>query len=289
MQKWFFLTKIWTNVGYKVQGLDMYKHYKPQGDNLIPPFMNFSKQPYSFYNTPVYDWSQAYKMIPGTMARFTYFCSGPFVCFDAIAEADYCLALDDFFITSKIDEKSGENAITFWDKPEVPEQIDYAHTDKPLRVSEPLFFNPLFTLTGLVPKRIEQGNHGKLTCRPRNITDGKSRIENLGDRIAFKLIQQMNFDTISSHTANRFFYPNPKVRKGKDTQIIFKVGPKTYCMVIMQYSKPLGFIKKINYNPDNKDYTEECVFDICNYKDLAVAFREIKNMRDQYVAKQYIH
>lgn len=288
MQKWFFLTNIWTNVGYKVQGLDMYKHYKPRGDNLIPPFMNFSKQPYSFYNTPVYEWAQAYKMIPGTMARFTYFCSGPFVCFDAIAQEDYCLALDDFFITSKKDPESGENAITFWDKPEVPEQIDYAHTDKPLRVSEPLFFNPLFTFTGLVPKRIEQGNHGKLTCRPRNITDGKSRIENLDDRIAFKLIQQMNFDIISSHTANRFFYPNPKVREGKDTQIIFKVGPTSYQMVILDKDCH-GFIKIINYHPEIKKYTEEEGADIKNCKDLAVSFRDIKNMRDEYVKKQYIH
>ena len=268
-----------------------HKHYTPKGDNLIPPFMNFRQHgPYSFYNTPVYDWSQAYKMIPGTMTRFTYFCSGPFVCFDAIAQADYCLALDDFFITSKKDPKTGTNAITFWDKPEVPEQIDYAHTDKPLRVSTPLVFNPLFGFTGLTPKRIERGEHGKFTCCPRNATDRKSRIENLDDRITFNLIQQMNFDTLSQHTANRFFYPNPIIRKEFDSQIMFKVGPSLYYMIIINYSKPWGFIKKIDYNPDKKTYTEEpCGTDIYNYTDLAVTLREIKNMRDQYVAKQYIH
>lgn len=270
-----------------------YKHYTPKGDNLIPPFMSFynqENQPNSFYNIPVHDAVQMYKMVPGTQRRFSYFCSGPYVNFDLVKQADYCLPIDDFFITYKYNPETNENAITFWDKPEVPEQIDYAHTDKPLCVSKPLVFNPLFGFTGLTPKRIERGEHGKLTCCPRNATDRKSRIENLDDRIAFNLIQQMNFDTLSQHTANRFFYPNPQKRPEFDSQIMFKVGPSLYYMIIINYSKPWGFIKKIDYNPDKKTYTEEpCGTDIYNYTDLAVTLREIKNMRDQYVAKQYIH
>jgi len=272
--------------------MQQYEYYKAKGDNFIPPFMSFDKdnQPYSFYNLPVYDVVEAYKIVPGTGRAFSDFCSGPFVNFDAAKDADYCLPIDDFFIISKKNPEIGTNVITFWDKPEVPEQIDYAHTDKPVRVSQPMIFNQLFGFTGLVPKRIYHGHRGRLTCRPREITDGNTRIENPGDRIAFKLIQQMNFDTLSSHTANRFFYPNPIIRKEFDSQIMFKVGPSSYYMVIIQYAKPWGFVKKITYNPDTKNYTEErCGNDIRNYTDLAATFRDIKNMRDQYVAKQYIH
>ena len=98
----------------------------------------------------------------------------------------------------------------------------------------------------------------------------------------------MNFDTISTHTANRFFYPNPKVREGKNTQIIFKVGPMSYLMVILDKDCH-GYIKKINYHPGIKKCIEEEGADIESCKDLAVAFRDIKNMRDEYVKKQYIH
>ena len=291
MHKNTFLHNIQTNVGYKVEGLNM-QYYKAKGNNLIPPFMNFAQKDKKctccFYNIPVYDNSQAYKIVSETGSNFSYFCSGPFVNFDAVQQADYCLSLDDFFITSKKDEQSGKNIITFWDKDEIPEQIDYVHIDKPLKVSQPMFFKPLFNFVGLIPKGIELENYGKLTCRTRNITDGKYRIENLDDRIAFKLIQQMNFDTVSTHTANRFFYPNPEIRGGYNTQIIFKVGPSSYYMIIINQDCR-GFIKIINYHPDNKTYTENEGEDVNNYKDLAVALRNIKNMRDQYVEKQYIH
>jgi hypothetical protein len=98
----------------------------------------------------------------------------------------------------------------------------------------------------------------------------------------------MNFDTISSCTANRFFYPNSEIRQGDNTEIIFKVGPLSYRMVILE-QPDFGYVKKIIYDKDKKEFEESFVADIDRNVDFVNVLREIKWLRDAYVEKQYIH
>ena len=268
--------------------------YKPKGDNYIPPFFVFGTNvdgglQSRFYNLPVYDIYEGNKPVNGTSYRFKDVCPGPFVNLYAAQQAEYRLAVDDFYITSEKNAQTGKNEITFWDKGEIPEQIDYVSTDRPPRLSQPMIFKPLFSWTGLVPKRIEMDWHAKrLTCRPRTVTGNQKRIVNDDDWTAFMLINRMNFDTVSSCTANRFFYPNSEIRSRANTEIIFKVAPLSYRMVIL--TRPdFGYVKQVTYNEDKKEFEESCYADIDRNVDLVNVLREIKRLRDAYVEKQYIH
>ena len=272
----------------------MSERYKPKGDNYIPPFFVFDKNVDAgfaprFFNLPVYDIDEGNKPVDGTSYQFKDFCSGPFVNLYAAQQAEYCLAVDDFYITSNPNAQTGENEITFWDKGEIPEQIDYVGTNRPPRLSKPMIFKPLFSWTGLVPKRMEMDWHAKrLTCRPRTVTENQKRIVNDDDWTAFMLINRMNFDTVSSCTANRFFYPNSEIRQGANTEIIFKVGPLSYRMVIL-IRPDFGYVKQITYDKDKKEFEESFYADINRNVDLVNVLREIKRLRDAYVEKQYIH
>lgn len=268
--------------------------YKPRGDNYIPPFFVFYKNVDGelaprFYNLPVYDIYEGNKPVDGMSYKFKDVCSGPFIDLHAAQQAEYRLAVDDFYITSEKDAQTGENEITFWDKGEIPEQIDYVSTDRPPRLSKPMIFKPLFSWTGLVPKRIEMDWHAKrLTCRPRTVTGNQKRIVNDDDWTAFMLINRMNFDKVSSYTANRFFYPNSKIRGEADTEIIFKVAPLSYRIVIL-IRPDFGYVKQITYDKDKKEFEESFYADINRNVDLVNVLREIKRLRDAYVEKQYIH
>ncbi len=272
----------------------MSERYKPKGDNYIPPFFVFDKNVDAgfaprFFNLPVYDIDEGNKPVDGTSYQFKDFCSGPFVNLYAAQQAEYCLAVDDFYITSNPNAQTGENEITFWDKGEIPEQIDYVGTNRPPRLSKPMIFKPLFSWTGLVPKRMEMDWHAKrLTCRPRTVTENQKRIVNDDDWTAFMLISRMNFDTVSSCTANRFFYPNSKIRWDADTEIIFKVAPLSYRIVILK-RPDFGYAKQITYDKDKKEFEESCYADINRNVDLVKVLREIKLLRDAYVEKQYVH
>lgn len=277
MHKNTFLHNIQTNVGYKVEGLDMREPYTVQkGYNFIPPFMAFDNDKFSihFFNLPVYTLDKADEDVPGTSYKFSDICSGPFIAYPGMLHHYenniQVRSIDDFFISY-----NGEKTI-IWDKPGIPERIDYVHGERPPRLSEPMIFKPLIDMNNLSPKALDY-DQIKIGCP---------------DYAAYRLIQNMNFDTLRQHTANRFFTPKMK-KSGWDTGILFKTKPYEYAIIMIDYtSRIVGRLDVVTYDADAPKGSRvkcESIETITGLSELSKVIKDIKRQRDKYVEKQYIH
>lgn len=231
-----------------------------------------------FGNLPVYSLDKENTEIPGTVYKFGDVCSGPFVVRkDMFSDPKMKItvrSIDDFFVSYDADN----GKITIWDKQEIPGQIDYVNTEKPIRLSKPMIFEPLIDFERS-PKKLDYDNI-KIGYPDHNV---------------YKLIQSMKFDYFRLHTTNRFFNAPKKLKESSDwdTCVLFKVKPMEYIFVTLgTTSRIVGYAEKFTYNPDaikGHRIQSQILESTRGLNELSKVIKDIKRQRDEYVKKQYIH